>query len=281
MKHHLLLLAALPFLSGCVFSDIRDQVVVANTGLTKVDTQLGETNKRLTEVETGLARLDRTNDLIGNVESGLGRIDRTNDSLGLLERQLNTLDSMNKSMVRLDQHLAGLRKSLNSIDSLLPFMDIGSGDVSEPAEAAVAEAGSPADAGASPTDATASATTSTTDAAAPATRSRPDPLVGVWIAEFPTRDHAFVLLANGTFVRAEVNRLLTRGTWKKDGDEYVFTSEPRQVAKPESTAATSATSAAAAAAPAEPVVTRVKTIAIMGRNASFEVNGALVIYTKR
>lgn len=268
MRYHFLLLAALPFLSGCVFSDIRDQVVVANTGLTKVDTQLGETNKRLTEVETGLARLDRTNDLIGNVESGLGRIDRTNDSLGLLERQLNTLDSMNKSMVRLDQHLAGLRKSLNSIDSLLPFMDIGSGEVTEPAAAAVADAGA---AGATP------------DAAVPATRSRPDPLVGIWLAEFPTRDHAFVLMANGTYVRAEANQPLTRGTWKKDGEEYVFTSEPRPAAKPEGTAAASATSPAAAspAAPAEPTVTRVRTIAIMGRNASFEVNGAMVIYAKR
>ncbi|MCX5691119.1 MAG: hypothetical protein NTV94_15260, partial [Planctomycetota bacterium] len=240
MRYHFLLLAALPFLSGCVFSDIRDQVVVANTGLTKVDTQLGETNKRLTEVETGLARLDKTNDLIGNVESGLGRIDRTNDSLTLLERQLNTLDSMNKSMVRLDQHLAGLRKSLNSIDSLLPFLDMGSGDVTEPSAAAVADASSSA---AAPADA---GTATTTDPAASTAKNRPDPLVGVWIAEFPARDHAFVLLANGTVVRAEAGKPLARGTWKKEGEEYVFTIEARKVVTPEGTAATPTSGAAAA-----------------------------------
>ena len=121
----------------------------------------------------------------------------------------------------------------------------------------------------------------TTDPAAPATKNRPDPLVGVWIAEFPASDHAFVLLANGTFVRAEAGKPLARGTWKKDGEEYVFTSDARMVAKPEGTAATPTSGAPAAAPAAGPEVTRVKTIAIMGRNASFEVNGAMVIYTKR
>ncbi|HRJ51069.1 MAG TPA: hypothetical protein PKU91_11065, partial [Phycisphaerales bacterium] len=147
-------LAASAALPGCIVREIRDELRAANgqlvcvqfamdeanQGLSSANTLLAQTNDRLDRVEEGLTRLDRTNALIDRVEKGLERIDRTNHSLGGLEAQLALLNSIEQSLGRLDTHLASVRKTIGSINSFIPFLDLGGGyEETEISSAALAE----------------------------------------------------------------------------------------------------------------------------------------------
>lgn len=275
----LLLLAAIaPFMQGCVFWQIRDQVQSANTKLVTVDDQLQSTNRQLVSVDDQLQNVNRqlvavddqlqtANRQLGSVEGGLTRIDTANSSLSILERQLTTLDSMNKSMVRLDEHLAGLRKSLNALDSIVPFIDLGSGPVSEaPAPAEAAPAAAP---GAQPS------ATPETSAQTPDQTARPDPFAGTWVGEHPTREAAIVILTDGRYFYAAPPDRATgaavpvqRGRWTRTEGTYTFT--------PDAPAAAANAPAAAAVAP-----WTLETVSIYGRSASFLSGESLTVFVRR
>lgn len=113
-------LAALLLLPGCIVSEIRDQMVAANESLDRV--------------ELALERIDATNARLKEVETKL--------------KALETMESINGSLVsidgtlhKLDDHLASLRRTIDNIDSTIPFLSI-SGD-SEEEEAEGAEGGEP------------------------------------------------------------------------------------------------------------------------------------------
>lgn len=239
-------------LPGCIVQDIRDEMRSANgqllcvqegldkanTGLKDANAALAQTNERLDKVDQGLTRLDRTNALIDNVEQGLGRIDRTNASLTDLEKQLLLLRSIETSLARLDQHLTAVRKTMASLDGIVPFLDLDTGQVTEaPAVGAMVNAnaapgnGESAPRGAAVPDAVAGAADASAPNAAPAgaaastdpnagARAARDPLLGIWISQFPEKDHVLILQTGGQYVRSSVDKAgafsVTRGAFAKE-----------------------------------------------------------------
>lgn len=125
----LLSLLALP---GCVIGEIRDE--------------LGNTNQQLTDIDEGLTEVERVNELLTDLDAALNDLDQVR--LVSLETQLETLEAINtnmelinqrlmtveNSLVETNEHLASLRRTINNIDSTIPFLSI-SGDDEEDREA--------------------------------------------------------------------------------------------------------------------------------------------------
>ncbi len=241
MKRLALIFAMLcpTLLSGCIVQDIRDEMRAANgqllcvqegldkanTGLKEANAALAQTNERLDKVDQGLTRLDRTNSLIDNVEQGLGRIDRTNASLTGLEKQLALLQSIETSLGRLDQHLTAVRKTMASLDGIVPFLDLDTGPVTDapPVPVAIAPAGNvPPEAVVGGVGVSAASTTNVGDATEPGTAARAtrDPLLGVWMSQYPDKDHVLILQTGGRYLRSAKDRsstyTITRGSFAKE-----------------------------------------------------------------
>lgn len=102
---------------GCVVTDIRDELVAVNQ---KIDT----TNAQLDELQVKLQSLER----MASIDSSLESID---GSLKSVDGQLDTIET---SLSRLDEHLASLRKTINNIDSTIPFLKISGDDAEDKAE---------------------------------------------------------------------------------------------------------------------------------------------------
>ncbi len=94
---------------GCVFDNIHEELTIVNGRLATVEQQLDEvkaTNAGLLE---------------------------TNEQLVQLQDKLKTLDSIDASLKGLDGHLASLRKTLDNIDSTIPFLSFSSDSEVPPA----------------------------------------------------------------------------------------------------------------------------------------------------
>jgi hypothetical protein len=229
-------------LPGCIVGEIRDELKLANQQLGTVQQSLGKLDTTNQSLTTTNATLGDTNQLIGRVQGGLGRIDTTNTSLGVLEGQLQTLKSVDASLVRLDAHLAGLRGTISKLDGVIPFLDLGAGDVPPPEEAAAVADASPvteapvpppaeqvAALGENVTLATQPPVTqvpSTQAASTPATQT-PVPreaLVGTWLCVHPSRGGVLVILPDGKYVYSMEREStlqsggpagIERGTWQR------------------------------------------------------------------
>lgn len=293
-------------LPGCIVQDIRDEMRAANgqllcvqegldkanTGLKDANAALAQTNERLDKVDQGLTRLDRTNALIDNVEHGLGRIDRTNASLTDLEKQLLLLRSIETSLARLDQHLTAVRKTMASLDGIVPFLDLDTGPVTD--APGVATNANPPDAGAGATDGGApSAAPAGSEASADtngAARAARDPLLGIWISQFPEKDHVLILQTGGRYIRSMMDKAagpdVSYGTFVKEPGGNVslrFTVDaataPADVAKPRSAGAVNAkegSSPALVAAP--PFVMQV--VSQGPRSLALQRDGVVYVYSR-
>lgn len=196
MRHTLtriaLILAALPFLGGCVVWEIRDGIRESNTQIVSVKSTLDNVN----------ARLDSVNERLDKVDKGLDRLDATNLSLTDVQDRLALLRSIETSLGHVDGHLASLRKTIGTIDSAIPFLDLG-GDapIEEPAVAAApAEPGAEQVAAADAPAGEAAKQPTATEPTAPAKR---DALIGTWISAYPDESRALVLQQGNTFVYIE------------------------------------------------------------------------------
>lgn len=312
------MLAAAAALPGCIVQEIRDELrdangqlvcvqfamEEANQGLSSANTLLAETNDRLDRVEEGLTRLDRTNALIDSVEKGLERIDSTNISLDGLQTQLALLNSIEQSLGRLDTHLASVRKTIGSINSFIPFLDLGGGyEETEISSAALAElpvvgaadrAPPAIDADGEPTAAgVGSVAASTTPAQQVAARR--DSIMGAWISVYPDRSVALVIHADGTYERAWIHpappprdgtgqvhvqagprTLIERGRWSREANTVRFVTEPAGQGGGQGAAGAGGSAAAATAAPAKEWV--IKVLSITSRAMAIEETGGMVVF---
>ncbi|MFG0283821.1 MAG: hypothetical protein ACF8R7_05315 [Phycisphaerales bacterium JB039] len=94
--------------SGCIIWDTYDQVVYANESLVKANEGLDRANESLDTIN----------------EEVLGEIRRTNELLVELKGQLEVMQSIDTSLKNLDKHLASLRKTIENIDSTIPFLKL-------------------------------------------------------------------------------------------------------------------------------------------------------------
>ncbi|NRA57474.1 MAG: hypothetical protein HRU13_05080 [Phycisphaerales bacterium] len=109
--------------TGCIAWEIRDEMRQINASMEDVKVQLGTVN------------------------DGLTKLERTNTILSDLDMKLTSLETINSSLSSVDAHLASLRKTLNNIDSTIPFLSL-SGDeedevIETAEEAAEREGGAP------------------------------------------------------------------------------------------------------------------------------------------
>ncbi|MFI4853877.1 MAG: hypothetical protein ACIAQF_02725 [Phycisphaerales bacterium JB065] len=134
-----LLLAGSACMPGCIVWDIKDELVGANEQLLAIDGSfqlVEETNQKLTALEQRLVVLDSINDNLTSIDAKLAAID---EKLGPVGERLATIDA---ELEKVGVHLASLRKTINNIDSTIPFLSI-SGDSDEDKE--TLEEGTPAE----------------------------------------------------------------------------------------------------------------------------------------
>ena len=148
----LMLVAALLPASGCVVWRIEDQLqeisaTTQKTGhrldevgriLDQTNTHLDTTNATLAAVRDQLDAVNRTNDLLLDLQFGLGTGSKGDTEV--IEKRKSVLDTLNTidtSLGKLDHHLASLRRTLENIDSTIPF--IGFADPADEEEEGVLE----------------------------------------------------------------------------------------------------------------------------------------------
>ncbi len=132
----LILLALMP---GCIVQDIHDQIALSN--------------QKLTQIDESFAKVERANELLEKLEtqldSTLGPID---ENMSKIRERLASIDAkleaMDGNMTTMDErieavkgdlqavsaHLASLRKTINNIDSTIPFLKFSGDDEEEQAE---------------------------------------------------------------------------------------------------------------------------------------------------
>lgn len=228
--------SCLPFLGGCVFWDIRDEVRNTNSRLGVVESRLNSTNEALDTTNT---KLESVTGQLKQVDHSLDRLDITNTSLGNVDERLVLLKSLDASLARvdtslttaqgslsrLDSHLASLRKTIGRIDGMIPFLDLGTSGDPEPV------------AGDAPPAADPSVTPVPADGAAPAAEAAPrstprrDAILGVWISQYPDRSTVLVVQEGGRFVRQRAGQAGARptveaGTWKREGTRLQLVPDP-------------------------------------------------------
>jgi len=122
-------------LPGCVITDINDGIVLANSNLESINAsfeQVEKANELLASIGSDLDRLDE------RVVTLQARMDSVDERLTTLGVSLGSVDSgLGTTKGQLDQvevHLASLRKTINNIDSVVPFLRI-SGDDKEDKDA--------------------------------------------------------------------------------------------------------------------------------------------------
>lgn len=107
-------------LPGCIVQDIHDQLEASNAELARINRtieQLERTNTLLTSIEVRLSSIDER---LVSVDERLGSVDERLATLRVL------LDAVS-------EHLASLRRTINNIDSTIPFLKF-SGDDAEAKE---------------------------------------------------------------------------------------------------------------------------------------------------
>lgn len=124
---------------GCIVQDIHDQIALSN--------------QKLTQIDESFAKVERANELLEKLEtqldSTLGPID---ENMSKIRERLASIDAkleaMDGNMTTMDErieavkgdlqavsaHLASLRKTINNIDSTIPFLKFSGDDEEEQAE---------------------------------------------------------------------------------------------------------------------------------------------------
>lgn len=217
MRSIIVLLAFATLLPGCVVWEIRDEMRNVHAQLNEVNTELEGVNTSLESVQLQLAMLEQTRDRLIQVEGGLGQ---TNESLSSLDQQLTLLRSIQSSLGNLDAHLLSLRKSIQGINRVVPFLNFGGDDIVEsdaPATGATSDALASGDATGAQGD----------DDAGPAF-ARPDPLLGVWMTVRPAGGPTLVVDRDSYLLEehaADGQVVLRTGTWSRDGATLVLQPE--------------------------------------------------------
>lgn len=136
------MVAALP---GCVAFEIRDELkkanehlATANTQLMAANTELDIANAKLQEANSRLVQANRDLTVVnGHLTETILRLDGTNGQIASLQdnhlTSMNTrLDPLGKSLVEVDTHLGSLRRTLENIDSMIPFLTVADSGSSDP-----------------------------------------------------------------------------------------------------------------------------------------------------
>ncbi|MHC5027668.1 MAG: hypothetical protein ACYTGR_13015 [Planctomycetota bacterium] len=105
----LFLFACLP-LTGCVVTEIHDEMVTTNDRLSTIEQQL----ELIAEANV---LLDDGNQRLGSVYERLNRMESIDA----------TLTSIDASLQALDEHLASLRTTIENIDGSIPFLKFSDG----------------------------------------------------------------------------------------------------------------------------------------------------------
>lgn len=229
--------AAILIMPGCVVWEVRDE-------LRGVNGQLNEVNVRLDRVDTALgttnAGVANANERLVSVDAGLERVDETNAQLNTLQDQLRLLGAIEQSLHRLDQHLWAVRKTVSSIDSMIPGVDLGLSDDPTPEAMVALEQRGDAPAAPEPPPGSAPGEPGTPPAEqgqdasppppgaptepAPAASARRDPLIGPWVRRYPAQPGAVVFLDGGGFTADGAGfETLREARWRRDRGALVIT----------------------------------------------------------
>lgn len=103
-----LVLAAAFTMPGCIIWDAYDQLELANK-------QLGEINANLAEIDGNLEQIDTK---LATIDANLDTVD-------------TSLSEIKPMLAKIDEHLASLRKTINNIDSTIPFLKLSGDDEEE------------------------------------------------------------------------------------------------------------------------------------------------------
>ncbi|MCA9310067.1 MAG: hypothetical protein KDA21_02615 [Phycisphaerales bacterium] len=127
---------ALSTLPGCIVWEIRDQITEANGAIDQANQAIAQSNAGIEHANATLDRLDEQ----------LAALRETNLLLQGLREDLKVLGPIDSSLKRLDGHLASLRKTIDNIDSTIPFLKIGGDPLEEdtPEDAVPGEGDAPA-----------------------------------------------------------------------------------------------------------------------------------------
>jgi prefoldin subunit 5 len=106
-------------LTGCVFDDIHSEMQSANANLEPLDERIARGNDVLVRLEAELQQVSRANDLL---ETGNERLESLEQRLAVMESVQQSLVSIDTTLKHLDAHLASLRKTIDNIDSTIPFL---------------------------------------------------------------------------------------------------------------------------------------------------------------
>lgn len=140
MKYQLacLIISTALFLPGCIVRDIHDQIALSNQKLTQIDESFAKVERANELLERLEAQLDAT---LGPIDENMSKI---RERLASIDAKLEAMDSnmvsMDERMVAVQAdleavsgHLASLRKTINNIDSTIPFLKISGDDEEEKA----------------------------------------------------------------------------------------------------------------------------------------------------
>lgn len=122
-----LILAAALTMPGCIIWDAYDQLELANQ-------QLGDINTNLEEIDANLVTIDAK---LATIDAKLATID---ENLDTVDTSLSKIQPM---LVQIDGHLASLRKTINNIDSTIPFLKLSGDDDEEKDALETGEDGQP------------------------------------------------------------------------------------------------------------------------------------------
>ena len=95
-------------MSGCVVDEINEGIATSNENVRQTNQDLDVVTGRMAEINT--------------------RLDGINAELDEINGQLAILTSIDASLKKLDVHLASLRKTINNIDSTIPFLRLSGDD---------------------------------------------------------------------------------------------------------------------------------------------------------
>jgi len=112
-------------LGGCVVDEINEGIATSNENVQRTNQDLEVVTQRMAEIDQKLAGI--------------------NTELDEINSQLAILVSIDASLKKLDVHLASLRKTINNIDSTIPFLKLSGDDEEDKDEL---EAGDQEEAGA-------------------------------------------------------------------------------------------------------------------------------------
>ena len=260
---------------GCVFQDIRDEVLTTNQRISQVENSISTTK----------AAIDQTNLKLADLESGVSRLDVTNASLKQMEERMALLRSIEQSLGRLDSHLTSLRKTIGRISSMMPFLDLGTEDVATTTEPD-SKSGPDSEPGSAkrPPPTSASAPT-TDDAAAPH-----DAIIGAWVRQFPDRSGVLIVLEGGRYLWQGTQRGQSgdrledeSGVWTKQGKQLHLTRDASS-SKDSGASSTPVSGPSAPSGLKQPAPPSDRLFEIVARSAKSMTlqasDGQLMIYTK-